>query len=186
MIKEACLGSGSCQWGWHPFDVKESAGTRLIRFVFLSPRGAAISILISVSILCLFFILLLRLRLCLYLHFLFFIFLKRAFLAACASAGVVTVAGCFRFAAKCFEFVPRLDVIFSEGFACALAFGVFDEHNDLVAHRQDVNDLALALGRDNSFVAFGELFAGFHILLIFIDETATQTAAHAGDFFGGE
>ena len=109
----------------------------------------------------------------------------RAFLAAGASAAIVAVTRCFGFASQGFELIPRLDVFTVEGFGKAFFFRL-DEDHDLVAHGQHINNLAFALGCDHAFVAFGKCLARLDILLIFVNETAAQASAHAGDLFRGE
>ena len=56
------------------------------------------------------------------------------------------------------EFRPRLDIFPGEGFAEAFAFFGFKQYYDLIAHGQQVDDLAFTLGGDHFFVAFWELF----------------------------
>ena len=90
--------------------------------------------------------------------------------AAGASAAIVTITGSRGFSAQSFEFVPRLDVFTVEGFGEAFFFG-FDEDHHLVAHGQNVDNLAFALGRDDTLVAFGKCFARFDVLLVFVNET---------------
>ena len=113
------------------------------------------------------------------------VFFARAGFAAGATATIVTITRRFGFAAQGFEFIPGLDVIAIKSFSETLFLG-FDEDHDLVAHRQHINDLAFALGRDDTLIAFGQRFARFNILLIFVDEATAQTSAHAGDLVGGE
>src|SRR5574340_1063759 len=104
-------------------------------------------------------------------------------LPAGAPAALMAVAGCLRLAAQRLELLPWLELVTVEGEPLgALAFGALDGYNHLVAEGQDVHNLALALGSDDLFIALGELLAGFHVILVFVDQAAAQATAHAGDF----
>ncbi len=106
--------------------------------------------------------------------------------AAGAATTVVTIARGFGFASQGFQFIPGLNIFALECFREALAFLVFEQHRDLVAHRQDVHHLAFALWRNDTLVAFGKFLASLHVLLVFIDQTTAQTSAHAGDLIRRE
>jgi hypothetical protein len=107
-------------------------------------------------------------------------------LTAVASAAVVTVTGSLGLAAQRFEFVPRLQVFTIEGFHDAFSFFAFDQNHDLIGHGQNIDHLAFPFGCDDSFIALGQLLAGFHILLVFVNQTAAQTTAHASNLIGSE
>src|SRR3972149_4956714 len=103
--------------------------------------------------------------------------------AAGASAAFMTVARRFGFSAQGLQFVPGLDVLAVES-ELLFAIFLFNEDDHLMAERQQIDYLALALRRDHALVAFRQLLARFDVLLIFVNETASQTPAHTGDLGG--
>jgi hypothetical protein len=113
------------------------------------------------------------------------VFVARAFSAGTSTA-LVAITRRLRLTPQRLEFIPRLQVFAVEGFHEAFAFLAFDQHHHLIGHGQHVNDLAFALRCDNPLVALRQFLTRRHILLIFVDETAAQTTAHAGDLIRGE
>ena len=88
----------------------------------------------------------------------------------------------FGFAAQGFQFIPRFDLVAVEGFGEAFVILAFDKHHDFIAHRQDVHHFAFAFRRDDALVAFGKLFARFHVMFEFVNEAAAQASAYSRDF----
>src|SRR3990172_10620687 len=106
--------------------------------------------------------------------------LGRVGFAAIAAAVLVAVARAFGFATQGFQLVPRLDFVLEE--LGALALGQGDDNGLLQG--SDVDHLALAQRSNHLFAALGQHFAGFDVLLVFVDQAAAQAAAHAGDLAG--
>src|SRR5690606_18440404 len=94
-----------------------------------------------------------------------------------AAAILVAVARRFTLAAQRLELVPWLDLMLEE--LGTLAIGQRYQHRLLERHY--IDHLAASERGLHFLAALGQGLARLDVLLVFVDQAASQTAAHAGD-----
>ena len=66
--------------------------------------------------------------------------------------------------------------------AVGMASLLWDDDDDRILERQDIDNFAGAEWRPDAFIAAGQLFARLNVLFVFVDQATAQAPAHTGDF----